>query len=617
MKNYSERTQDILSKATKEKRKRRRITATVSSLTCIALVICITLALLPPNNNRPGNLAQYSNTEYYPIITKLSAYQEANKSTNTFWDNLIGGIMIDGVVNAPGAALPEATPDYGTGSTNGTGSYQEITDLQVEGVGEADRIKRTSKYIYYLRGNSLHIYSIAGENSQEVGSYLIDDPYDTGNYTDQAEIYLSADGSTVTILSPIYSKKDSQKYTLALNLDVTDPTHIRESGRMYVAGNYLSSRFIDGDLYVINQYTPHNINFEQPDSFVPHFGTPEQKQCIPMVNIQSPDEITATNYTVVCRLDGKTLEMVDSSAYLSFSTEVYVSKDSIFLTRHYTDTVKSGEVTTRTVKTEISRLHYGGETLENKGSIVIDGRIENQYSMDQKEHILRVVTTIDSDTYQEHRNGETSSMTYLDDVLSASLYCIDLNTWETIAEVTAFAPQGEEVRSVRFDDDSAYVCTSVVLTDPVFFFNLSDLNNITWKDTGTIDGYSLSLVDFADGYTMGIGYGSSFNTLKIEIYQEGVSTVESYCKYEYPGVSFAQEYKAYYIDRENGLIGLAVLDYNLTGNATRYLLLHFDGYELNEVANIPINGRCDLIRGAYIEDYLYVLGDDFSVEKIG
>lgn len=617
MKNYSERTQDILRKARVERQRRRRVTAAVSSVTCLALVVCISLALFLPQNALPGELSRYSDSEYYPIITKLNDFRFSDSTSDSFWDKLMANGSIDAPIEeaVPNTPVPDDMP-VPDSSTSANGAV-EITDLQVADVGEADRIKRTGSHIFYLRDTDLYVYSIAGEASREVGRYTFQDPEILVPYYDQFVMYLSDDGNTVTILSPVYNSDENQKYTMALNLDVSDPTDITECGRMYVAGNYLSSRLVDGELYLINQFIPDILDFNDPTSFVPYYGTPEGKICVPMDSICSPEELTSIRYTVVCKLDGKTLEMMDTAAYLSYSTEVYVSADSIYLTRSFTDTVKDGNKTTNAAKTEISRLGYDGEKLEDKGSTVIDGRILNQYSMDQQGDILRVVTTIESDTYRESTDGETSSITYLDDQLSASLYCIDLNTWQTVAAVEAFAPFGEEVRSVRFDGDSAYVCTSVVLTDPVFFFDLSDLENITWKDTGTIAGYSLSLVDFAEGYLMGIGYGDSTNTLKIELYREAATTVESYCKYEQPCAAFSQEYKSYYIDRENSLIGLSLRDYSENGKGQHYLMLHFDGYGLNELAAVPMAGDLYLIRGVYIDGYLYVLGDNFAVEKIG
>ena len=198
--------------------------------------------------------------------------------------------------------------------------------------------------------------------------------------------------------------------------------------------------------------------------------------------------------------------------------------------------------------------------------------------------------------------------------LNAALYCIDINTWETVAKVENFAPKGETVESVRFDGDKAYVCTAVVvtLTDPVFFFDLSDLNNITVKDTGEIDGYSSSLVNFGNGYLLGIGINDAWE-LKIEIYEESEDGVVSVTAYEKP-FDFSRDYKAYFIDRKNQLIGLGIADYsgkyNDKDERLRYIVLHFDGFELREVMNVGIGASLDHCRATLIDGYMYILGFD-------
>ena len=120
---------------------------------------------------------------------------------------------------------------------------------------------------------------------------------------------------------------------------------------------------------------------------------------------------------------------------------------------------------------------------------------------------------------------------------------------------------GEEATAVRFDGVYAYVCTAevITLTDPVYFFDLSDLSNITYTDTGTIDGFSTSLIQLEDGYLLGIGYNEERN-LKIEIYEETESGVQSVCTYE-KACGFSEVYKSYFIDREKNLIGLATTEW--------------------------------------------------------
>ena len=144
---------------------------------------------------------------------------------------------------------------------------------------------------------------------------------------------------------------------------------------------------------------------------------------------------------------------------------------------------------------------------------------------------------------------------------SASLYCIDLAKWEVVASVENFAPKGEVVQSVRFDKNYAYVCTAVQLTDPVFFFDLSDLNNITYKETGNIEGFSTSLINLGDGYLLGIGRGDSWSSVKVEVYRESESKVESVCSYEIKNGSYSQNYKSYYVNRDTGMFGFGYYDY--------------------------------------------------------
>ena len=51
--------------------------------------------------------------------------------------------------------------------------------------------------------------------------------------------------------------------------------------------------------------------------------------------------------------------------------------------------------------------------------------------------------------------------------------------------------------------------------------------------------------------------------------------------------------------------------------ARRYILLHFDGYELVELVNVPLFGDPANMRGVYIDGYMYMFGsNDFKVEKI-
>ena len=86
--------------------------------------------------------------------------------------------------------------------------------------------------------------------------------------------------------------------------------------------------------------------------------------------------------------------------------------------------------------------------------------------------------------------------------------------------------------------------------------------------------------------------------------------MESVCTYS-QWLSFASDYKAYYIDRENNLFGIPTND--------GYILLQFDGYQLHELVRITKwLGALNSVRGVVMDKWLYVFGPDyFKVQEIG
>jgi uncharacterized secreted protein with C-terminal beta-propeller domain len=286
-------------------------------------------------------------------------------------------------------------------------------------------------------------------------------------------------------------------------------------------------------------------------------------------------------------------------ALYCYSTDLYVSQNNMYFTREYASKEDWESMT------DITCISYGDEGFAQVGEVTVEGRVLNQYSMDEYDGIFRVVTSV----YRPYT--------------SASIYCIDMDTWEIIGSVKEFSPKGEDVQSVRFDKEKAYVCTAeiITLTDPVYAFNLSDPENITYKDTGVIEGYSSSLVQFYDGYLLGIGV-SDERSLKIEIYKETEDGVEIVATYEQEGarVRFSDDYKSYFIDRDKGFVGLCVdvYEYDEGRSYYEYRLLGFDGYEIYEAAAIPLEIIPVLAytRATMIDGYLYVFGAEFHVEKI-
>lgn len=604
---------------------------------CICLLVtALNLVLFVPYDTTPPDVSRYEDSEYYSVIQSINAltFKKPKYKNNfqTLWNTIasIGRGLIKEDMMAPGAA-PDAENTANGAPTYGQ-KYEETTDNQVAGVIEGDIFKRSDKYIYYMSAKNLYVYSIGKENSTRLFSCSLDRSQDEINgyyYTHDFEMYLSADCTTLTVIMPFYSmNKDGWARSLIdiVSLDVTDPADVRETNRITVTGGYLSSRVVDGQLMVMTNMLVQNPDFSKEETFLPQINSGNGFVSIAPENIMLPETLSSPRYTTVFMLDEKTLTPLGDAAFLSYSQEVYVSRDSIYATSQYTERTRLDDGYTQSeIRTEIARLSYANDTLTPMGTTTVSGYVKDQYSLDEYEGVLRVVTTTNISQFKETITGGNVSTTIpsgRETGTSAALYCIDINTWETLAKVENFAPKGETVESVRFDGDKAYVCTAVVvtLTDPVFFFDLSDLDNITFKDTGVIDGYSSSLVNWGDGYLLGIGFNDR-RELKIEVYEEGETGVNSVTAYEPGFASFSQEYKAYFIDRENQLIGLGVTDYTndygIEESPERYIVLHFDGFRLNEVLNVGIGAYPDYCRATLIDGYMYILGQEsFTVEEL-
>lgn len=628
MKTYNERMESVQKKLRQKQIRRRTVTVTAG-----ALCLCIILGVLfMPYDKGLPNVDKHAGSDYYKVIQAINKLTYQKPQYENLFDELVSNDsfwMEDGVggdlIYAPGEA-----PDYSYDLGESTNSSVEITDHQVAGVHEGDLIKRSETHIFYLNGKTLEVYPIAGEETKILTRWTLS--LNEKVYYSNAEMYLSADATRLTIVisgfGVAFRESKTDSFVQMISLDVSDPANIKESGQICITGNLLSSRMIGEQLMVMTQFRMDNtIDFEDESTFLPQYGTPGNMQSIPAEDIVIPEELTNRYYTVVALLDSPDLSFVDAGAFMSYSAELYVSKEHIYATRTYTETKDLAEgIRESKTMTEVSCMAYSPEGLARKGTFCVEGSVKDQYSMDEHEGVFRIVTATNrrviksvwspDSTADTNGNTAQSNVSMMPAVSqNANLTCFKVGSWEQVAQVAQFAPEGETVESVRFDGDYAYVCTAVVvtLTDPVFFFDMTDLDNIIVKDTGTIDGYSSSLIQLNDGFLMGIGYNDKLN-LKVEIYEETENGVVSVC--EYIKVDrFAIDYKAYYIDRENNLFGIP------TG--TGYILLQFNGYQLNLLAESKTTQgysitELDYFRGVVVDKCLYVFGPlHFSVQKIG
>lgn len=647
MKTTQERINDIERKIESEKAKRRRRNRILLSLSscAAALVLVLSLVLFLPFPTQ--SVTQYKNSEYYSLICKLEDMRpQSQKQYKNNFEKLMASLQsmkngtsgdlnlginsipptsdVDWSATAPGS--PE-TPDSPGSSdeSSGGGKYEEVTNHQVDGVTEGDLVKRTDRKIYYLTAKNnemlLDVYPIAGLQTAKSASLTIYAEANTtfSSYISEREMYLSADGERAVVITPCYHKGNGMLYTMLVGVDLTGDSP-KETGRFYVSGSYVSSRLVNGKILLVSNFRVNGFHYDDEKQFLPQTGTLDRLESVPMDAITVPENANAARYTVISSIGFDALELIDTAALMSYSDEVYVSQNHIFATYCYSDTIEltvqtpDGDSTLITGKyhTRISCLSYqDGLTL--LGSAEPDGTLYDRFSMDEHEGVLRVFVTSQIITpYQNHYGAW-----YSRNQTSASLYCYSLSDFLLIASKENFAPEGERVFGARFQEKTAYVCTAREFTDPVFEFDLSDYDNITCTDTGTISGFSLYLMPFRNDAMLGIGYGDSRSVLKIELYERGEGEVVSVDKVEVENVAFSSDFKAYCVDQKNGLVGLAVRSYYNFYDGVRYLLFRFDGYNLVQIEQIDFPNSSTFkstfnlneVRAFAIDDVFYLFGN--------
>lgn len=616
----------------------------VGLIAACAAAVFLGLVLFIPYRTQVADVSAYRDSDYYAVIERLN---QANAKTPTYRNNfgkLIVGAksLFSGLGGVKGNdASSDAPMADGTNSISGdTGDYRETTDNQVTGIIEGDLCKRTDTRAYYLNHTTLRVYSLEGADSHLIGKLDLTDlaeGVEVGSHA-PAQMYLSADGRRVTVVAERYYKEASgtaRWVTTLFLLDVTDPAAIRLVNMVSVSGDHVTTRLAeDGKtLLLVTEETYYGRSFYDETSFLPtidrHDGrglTPLEADCILL-----PESEGSRTFAILTALDADTLTVQDAKAVLGGANTVYVTTDTVYLAWDDARTESDGVDRVRINTTGIAGIAYGDGKLSFRGSILLDGRLQNQYSLDEYDGILRVVTGT-TETVLELAGltgyeGWSSQGTVS---RNADLYCIALSEegWHIVGQVEKFAPNNEQPQSVRFDGQKAYVCTALVieLTDPVYFFDLSDPTHITWSDTGTIDGYSHSLIQLPDGNLLGLGFGDNYAVFKAEVYTQTADGVASLCSWTRQFVSFSEDYKAYFIDREAGYIGLLLYDYDYAADAEplSYVLLRYDGQSLTVAAELPVPtpdalyAAVDQVRGFVADGWLYVLlGNSLTAHKIG
>lgn len=363
------------------------------------------------------------------------------------------------------------------------------TNVQVEGVDEADTMKNDGRYIYMIkeRGRAVSILDTKG-TLQELSAIRTSD---NNHYFEQ----LLLDKNTLIVIgtmhdvnskqttaSYLYPEEYSKTFTTADIYDVTDKANPKLTRKVTIEGYINKIRKIENQLYIITSsyrdiISENHLTDEQLLTYYSDSAddNPELKPvsfdnfyCEPWSNC------CYTNVLATVPLN-ETKEMM-LEVILGTDEEIYMNEKSLY----FVDSEYSREI--KNTISYISKFELNKEKPTYTVTGLVEGKILNQFSMDEYNGNLRIATT----------NNNSQNAIY---ILNSQL--------KQIGAVTNLA-EGERIYSARFEGDRGYLVTFKE-TDPLFVFDLSNPRQPKALGKLKIPGFSQYLHPLGDHLVVGIG----------------------------------------------------------------------------------------------------------------
>ncbi len=394
-----------------------------------------------------------------------------------------------------GVFLENSAPASGTDY----GSSQEYskTNIQVEGVDEADTVKCDGEYIYLVTTNSILIVKAYPPEEAEIetridlngtvrgifvnGDRLVVFEEEYQYYTEE-RLYLGG----YRVSTKVYDITDKEEPTLTRNVTVD--------------GYYFNSRMIGDYVYVLIN-TPAYLQDDEVE--LPSIQCDGQTEKIEASTIYYSN-VTDYYYTftniLAINVKNDTEEFTQQTLLIGATGCIYVSLNNIYIAipnyRYITMSAPTNIMGTEI--TEIHRIHIENGTITYEKSGEVPGYILNQFSMDEYNGYFRIATTT------SHVSGDFEQATSTNHV-----YVLNLNL--TIVGKLENLASGERIYSARFIGERCYMVTFKKI-DPLFVISLEDPANPTILGKLKIPGYSDYLHPYDENHLIGIGK----NTIEAE-----------------------------------------------------------------------------------------------------
>lgn len=405
-------------------------------------------------------------------------------------------------VTSDGAEIASGTTN-GVTEDSASAESESTTNLQVQGVDEADILKNDGRYLYYTSNNE-KIIIVDTKNELKVVA-TINKPDYISSFND---MYLDGDNLIVigqgwcgggTDAYPVVGEEDTEEDRLELdnnrNFGIVQVYNIKDkanpvaSRTIQLSGNFEMTRKIDDKLYIMTSEYNYNYNKKNDlNEVLPFYLDSNESSNTKYLDIndiykQDWSEGKSTNLLAVIDLTGKS-SMKPVAIIGDRIENEYMSKDGFYIVSEHTNKAGNDE-------TVIGKFDIVNSGLNYVASNAVEGSTLNQFSMDEYKGVLRVATT----TYRWNSYNQTNTS-------ESTVWTLDKDL-NRIGKITGLG-KGERIYSVRFEGDKGYVVTFKE-TDPLYALDLSNPKNPKKLGEVKIPGFSSYLHPIGDNLVVGIG----------------------------------------------------------------------------------------------------------------
>ena len=432
---------------------------------------------------------------------KVTAYQyKQNRGNRYFLGEAMSKMAVPSMATAEGAAISESAAADSSAPASAPGSPDySTTNVQVEGVDEADVVKNDGEFIYMVTRNTVRIVKAFPTDEMSEVSKL--DVYDK-NFN-PSEIYVA--GNKLIVMGQTSGNTDGGYWnrTKVYVIDMTDKKNLKEDRSVEFDGNEISSRRIGNRLYLVTNKYPDFYGFKAEDpieGIIPMMidsTENKEKRVATCVNIRFMPRYETPNFVTVASFDvSNPFSEISKEVIMGAGDTIYSSLENLYVatTQYDYPEVQKFDIWAPPLQNErtvIFRFDIADTKVTYKGQGAVKGHLLNQFAMDESGSALRVATTTG-----EVWNSKDPSKNHL--------FILDRDNLGTVlGKIEDIAP-GEKIYSVRFLGKRAYMVTFKKI-DPFFVIDVSD--NTAPKILGElkIPGYSDYLHPFDENHIIGFG----------------------------------------------------------------------------------------------------------------